>query len=53
MVLCFIVKYCWQQALRATVWSALSRPYHLHLRITALTIGSKPVIGRLGIMDCK
>ncbi|KAI7881179.1 hypothetical protein K492DRAFT_177367, partial [Lichtheimia hyalospora FSU 10163] len=38
-----IVKYCWQQDLRATVWSALSRTYHLHLRITALAIGSEPV----------
>ena len=42
--------------LRATVWSALSRLYHLHLRTTALAIGSEPVIGdlvRLGIMYCK
>ncbi|KAI7873480.1 hypothetical protein K492DRAFT_55593 [Lichtheimia hyalospora FSU 10163] len=56
MVLYFIVKYCWQQDLRVTVWSALSRPYHLHLRINALAIGSEPVIGdlvRLGIMYCK
>ncbi|KAI7876982.1 hypothetical protein K492DRAFT_172069 [Lichtheimia hyalospora FSU 10163] len=43
----FVVKYCWQQDLRATVW-----PYHLHLRITALAIGSDTVI-RLGIMYCK
>ena len=53
---CFSLKYCWQQDLCATVWSALSRPYHLHLRITALAIGSEPVIGdlgRLGIMYCK
>ncbi|KAI7883027.1 hypothetical protein K492DRAFT_175785 [Lichtheimia hyalospora FSU 10163] len=41
----FIVKYCWQHDLCATVWSALSRPYHLHLRITALAIGSETVIG--------
>ncbi|KAI7882148.1 hypothetical protein K492DRAFT_176473 [Lichtheimia hyalospora FSU 10163] len=41
---CFALFY----DLRATVWSAQSRPYHLHLRITALAIGS-----RLGIMDCK
>ena len=53
---CFVLKYCWQQDLRATVWSALSRPYHLHLRITALAIGSGSVIGvlgRLGVMYCK
>ena len=56
MVLCSIVKDRWQQDLRATVWSALSRPYHLHLRITALAIGSEPVVGglgRLGVMYCK
>ncbi|KAI7874731.1 hypothetical protein K492DRAFT_38245 [Lichtheimia hyalospora FSU 10163] len=45
MVLCSIVKDRWQHDLRATVWSALSRPYHLHLRITALAIGSETVIG--------
>ena len=53
---CFVLKYCWQHDLRATVWSALSRPYHLHVRINALARGSEPVIcvlGRLGIMCCK
>ncbi|KAI7883509.1 hypothetical protein K492DRAFT_175323 [Lichtheimia hyalospora FSU 10163] len=52
MVLCFIVNY----NLCATVWSALSRADHLHLRITALAIGSESVIGvlgRLGVMYCK
>ena len=56
MVLYSMVKDHWQHDLCATVWSALSRPYHLHLRITALAIGSEPVIGvlvRLGIMYCK
>ena len=42
--------------LHATVWSALSWPYQLHLRITALAVGSQPVTrwpcGRYGIMYC-
>ncbi|KAI7875850.1 hypothetical protein K492DRAFT_172994 [Lichtheimia hyalospora FSU 10163] len=52
MVLCFIVKDRWQHDLCATVWSALSRPYQLHSRVTALAIGSETV-NRLGIMYCK